>query len=299
MSHLREYRYHFRTFWLFIYSDSKTIILPSTLFGIANAEAASRYGITLAHPIIHGNALARVPLVLCWVVVNFAPFVINNQSTRASIVEDTINKPWRPLPSGRLSPAHANAVIYPLYVAAQLFNALIGLGTRQGMILVPLGAWYNNYGGGDGGPVTRSTINALGYLCFISGALEVAMGAELSFHDNGVFTRWLCVIAGIVLTTVHTQDLYDQKGDAARGRLTLPLAIGDMWARWVLVFWMLVWGFVCPFFWGKGLYISLLSVAMALCICCRTVRYRDESSDRATFVVWNIWMSFVYILPLL
>lgn len=32
--------------------------------------------------------------------------------------------------------------------------------------------------------------------------------------------------AGVILTTVHTQDMYDKEGDAARGRQTLPLVMG-------------------------------------------------------------------------
>jgi 1,4-dihydroxy-2-naphthoate octaprenyltransferase len=110
--------------------------------------------------------------------------------------------------------------------------------------------------------------------------------------------RWLAVIAGIVITTVHAQDLYDQEGDAARGRRTLPLVLGDAPARWVIAVCMLVWGVVCPGFWNATLTARAVSLGLAGWMALRVLVFRDVSSDRKSFVIWNIWMSFVYILPL-
>lgn len=107
------------------------------------------------------------------------------------------------------------------------------------------------------------------------------------------------MLAGVILTTVHTQDMYDQEGDAARGRQTLPLVIGDGPARWTIAFWMLVWGASCPAFWHVPFAYFGISLGLAVLIGARTLIYRTVSSDKATFVIWNVWISLLYIIPLI
>lgn len=101
------------TLWLFTYSDLKTMIISSTIFSVTNALAANCYGIVtpviLAHGISDNNSshhltihhLKHALLILLKVYLNFLPFVISNQLDAESIAEDTLNKPWRPLPRRR------------------------------------------------------------------------------------------------------------------------------------------------------------------------------------------------------
>ncbi|KUI72061.1 hypothetical protein VM1G_11830 [Cytospora mali] len=218
--------YHIKTLWLFTFSDLKTIVIPSTIFGITNALAAPVYRI---RPTLESSDMIwRVPVVFLWVWFNLIPFAINNQRTPLAIAEDSANKPWRPLPRGRLTPAHAKILMVCFYIAVPIVSVAVNGGLRQGICLVFLGTWYNNFGGADHHPVLRNTINALGYSCFTSGAMEVALAAPLPLSTTGPFSRWFAILAGIILTTVHTQDMYDQEGDAIRNRRTMPLVVGDV-----------------------------------------------------------------------
>lgn len=286
------------TLWLFTFSDLKTIVIPSTIFGITNSLAASRHHILPIESVHHTYLLCRSPLVLLWVWINLVPFTIGNQMTASSVAEDTINKPWRPLPSRRLSSSHARIMVLLFYVVAQMFNIYTRCGIRQGLGLFLLGVWYNNLGGADHHPLVRNAINALGYVCFTSGAMEAALGIPLPLSTSPRLIEWLGVIAGIIMTTVHVHDMCDQEGDALRDRRTLPLVIGDMPARWVIAFWMLVWGICCPMFWGTIFAAQVSSLVLAISVGLRTLLYRDVSSDKVTCLIWNIWMSFVYFLPL-
>ncbi|KAI0841416.1 UbiA prenyltransferase family [Hypoxylon sp. FL0890] len=286
------------TLWLFTLSDLKTIVIPSTIFGITNSLAASQYHIPPIQSVQNRYLFCRSLTVLFWVWINLVPFTIGNQMTASSIAEDTINKPWRPLPSRRLSSSHARIMMSFFYVVAQIFNIYTRCGIRQGVSLFLLGVWYNNLGGADRHPLVRNAINALGYVCFTSGAMEAALGIQLPFSTSPRLVRWLVVVAGIIMTTVHVHDMYDQEGDTLRGRRTLPLVIGDMSARWVGAFWMLVWGICCPIFWDTGFVAQVSSLVLALSVALRTLLYRNVSSDRTTCLVWNIWMSFIYFLPL-
>lgn len=290
--------FHARTLWLFTFSDLKTIVIPSTLFGITNSLLASQYRLAAANP--HPGYLfpvGRWLLALLWVWINLLPFAINNQRGPLAIAEDRVNKPWRPMPSGRLSSQGAKTTMLVLYLVAQLCSAYITGGLRQSLGLVLLGVWYNNFGGGDCHPLIRNAINAMGYVCFTSGALEVALGTMLPFASSSSLLQWLCIIAGIIMTTVHTQDMYDQEGDGLRGRRTVPLVIGDVPARWTIALWMLVWGAVCPHAWDAPVVVRLLGLTLAGLVGFRSLVWRKVSSDKTTFIIWNVWMCYVYLLP--
>ncbi|KAI0012739.1 UbiA prenyltransferase family-domain-containing protein [Xylariaceae sp. FL0662B] len=289
--------FQIRTLWLFTYSDHKTILIPCTIFGLTNAFASVfHHDIAITgHSTYLSYLFRRSFLVLIWVWLNLLPLCINNQQSVLSIIEDTINKPWRPLPSGRLSPLHAKKIMIFFYGIAHSFSAFIGCGLRQSIGLVLFSAWYSGFGGGNDHPLLRNFINAAGYVCFTSGAMEAALGVPLSGHYQQA--KWFGIIGGIITTTMHVQDMYDQEGDAGRGRHTMPLAIGDKPARWLIAFWMIAWGIFCPRFWGVASIVQILAVSVAALVAFRTVAFRDVANDKVTFVIWNCWVSLIFTLP--
>ena len=283
---------HIYTLWLFTYSDIKTIIGPSFVFGAANALAGGKYGLkapTSAY-VIH-----RLPLTLLWIWMNLLPFTINNQMSPDAVVEDKINKPWRPFPMRRMTARQAERLIIALYPLAVLLGQMTG-GLRQSVGLLFLGNWYNNFSGADAGFLVRNMINALGYVCFLSGAMEVAIGSALPIEIR--LLRWFGMIAAIIFTTVHLQDMSDQVGDAMRGRKTLPLVLGDRAGRWTAAIPMLFWGYACPYFWDKGGAFLVLSLGLAGTVAGRTLSLTTAHSDRLTFKLWNFWVALIFVLPL-
>ncbi|KAJ5248568.1 hypothetical protein N7468_000019 [Penicillium chermesinum] len=300
--------YHAYSIFLFTCSDFKTIVIPSTVFGVSNSLAASAYGLENSPPVSLELLIDRTLQTFFWVILVFIPFSIDNQRTPSAIEEDTLNKPWRPMPQKRLTPRQARWLMTCFFALVQCHGISgRGLGHRQSTSLFLLGLWYNNFGGADNHPVVRNGINAAGYMCFISGALENALGQRLDFPlQNPIgqtdlkfrLEQWLLLIAGIILTTVHLQDLYDQRGDAVRQRRTMPLVIGDGAARWTIAIPMTVWAFVCPLFWKVRAELFVLSVGLAFTVVGRVLLRRDEKSDRSTFRVWNYWIATIYAMPL-
>lgn len=43
------------------------------------------------------------------------------------------------------------------------------------------------------------------------------------------------IVRSVVFSTLQIMDLEDMKGDAARGRKTLPFAFGESLARWSII----------------------------------------------------------------
>lgn len=287
--------FHSYTIWLFTASDLKTIIFPSTIFAIFNAFAAESYGITSSDVSLQPRAiLSRTPLVLFWVWINLLPFVIDNQRHYTAIAEDAVNKPWRVMPSGRLSQSQAKRLMLSLYPLAVLSSFALG-GIRQSLMMLLLGYWYNNCGGSDSNSVTRNFINALGFLSFIWGAMDVVVASNLP--STPALVGWMAIIGAIVFSTVTTQDFPDQVGDKLRQRRTLPLEIGDVSARVITSTTMLMCTFVCAWYWGFSV-ASIPVIAVGLTMSWRQLALRSEAQDKITLNCWTFWMVLIYVLPL-
>ncbi|TVY84928.1 Fumagillin beta-trans-bergamotene synthase [Lachnellula suecica] len=291
---LRRWSYNLYSIWLFTFSDIKTIIAPSTAFGLVNAIAVSLN--SRAHVPSSSGIFIRTPLVAFWVWINLLPFAIDNQRQPDSIQEDLINKPWRTMPSRRLSPDAAKRIMLCLYPIAIIVSLALG-NILQCIALICLGFWYNDLKGSDSSFAVRNFINACGFVCFASGAMQVAIGQ----HESALklLGWWSPVVACIVFSTVQTQDMYDQRGDAVRNRKTLPLVIGDGPARWTIAIPMIMWCFFAPWLWKSSVAGYVAPVSLGLIIAARTLWKRSEKQDKTTFRFWNLWLVCVYLLPLI
>lgn len=285
---------HLTTIWLFTRSDLVSIIYPETTFGIFSA---------LSGPLLTTNqsprlfsTLLRLPHVLIWVWLNLLVFCIANQRLPESIQEDVINKPWRPLPAKRLTPPQARRLLLVAIPMVCLAAQYLG-GADETVVLIVLAWIYNDLGAADEGMVLRNFVNALGFMGFSSGAAKVACGPG-NFGLNGTATHWLIIMSLMIFTTMHVQDMYDQEGDAARGRKTAPLVLGDRTARWTLVVPVAIWSLFCPAYWGVDASGFVVPAVLGGVVVVRTLMAMGVKADRLTFKVWCLWVISLYALPL-
>ncbi|KAK3374771.1 hypothetical protein B0H63DRAFT_496161 [Podospora didyma] len=292
-----SWAYHAYSIWLFTFSDIKTIVGPKTIFGILNALALPSEEEQWTVKMV--QILIRLPVVAFWVWINLLPFAIDNQRQPAAILEDNLNKPWRTMPSGRMTEFQARCLMFGLYPVAFAASLYLG-GVRQSVGLMVLGYAYNDVGLADWSWVSRNAVNALGFCCFASGALEVALNCPLSAERHGQMVEWLGLVSLVVFSTVQTQDMADQSGDSLRGRKSLPLTVGDGTARWLTAVPMGFWSVACPLYWGVGSSgPNLLVRVLGFGVACSTLVFRSVEADKRTFRVWNLWMASLYALPLL
>ena len=275
-------------------SDLKTLLLPNIVFGVLGSLSAAL--VPTQEALSTGTIPLRALRIAIWFVLNLLPFTIANQHKRTAIAEDAVNKPWRPLPSRRLSSAQAWDLMLTAYVVAFTGSVVLG-GLRSCIALGGLAYCYNNLGGSDVSSVVRNLMNVAFYLCAMVGTIEVAAGT-----DDVAFTQrawcWFAMIGMIVFTTVHVQDLPDQKGDAIRGRRTIPLDIGDGLARWSVAIPVSLWSVAAPLFWRTGVMGFVLTVALAGIVGWRVLSKRSAIEDKVTLRIWNLWMLSLYLLPL-
>ena len=284
-----EVIYHLHTLLLFTASDLKTIVIPSAVFGILGSLAQlTQEPLTSAPAVVQ-----RAPLVLLWAWLNVLPFNIANQRQPSAIEEDSFNKPWRPLPSGRLTPKQAGALMLVGYLVAITFSIYFK-GEKSCLALILLGWWYNNQNGAET-CLVRNFINAAGYLSFVYGAFEVAMNSEARLSEKACL--WFVLIGGIIFSTVQIQDIPDQEGDGARGRRTLPLVIGDMPTRWTVIVLVPIWSLLASAFWQLGPSGYVVPVTLSGLIAQRILFKRTVEADKTSFKIWNVWIVAIYALP--
>ena len=281
------------TLWLFTFSDLKTIVGPSMVFGVVSALAGSTLTVN-PPPFI--SVMRKAPLLAFWAWINLLPFAINNQRQLEAIQEDTVNKAWRPLPSKRISGQQAKNLMVAFYFLALLSSHYLG-GIRQAAALILLGFWYNDLGGADCSCITRNFINSCGYVCYASGAFEVATHSSTA-HLTPTGYYWLITIGLVILTTIQSQDLYDQAGDRLRGRWTVPLVVGDGNARWTIAVAVALWSLLCPVTFGLPFAAYVVPVSLAMVIAWRIFAKRNVVEDKHTFRIYNVWIVSLYFLPL-
>jgi 4-hydroxybenzoate polyprenyltransferase len=295
----RSILYHLYTIYLFTATDFKTIIIPTTMFGILGSlspslftsdDAASSPSLSTIYP--------RAPLIFTWVFLNTLLFALHNQRQPSSISEDALNKPWRPLPSKRLTPREAHKLLFAVYTACIAVSLLFGAGLRECLALIALGYWYNDLGGADRSCVERNLLNASGYAAFNVGAVKIAT-ANINVSLSTQAQQWFGMIILTIFTTMHAQDLEDQVGDASRNRKTVPLVIGDANARWSLAVMVPLLSVLLPAFWKLGAGSFAVPVVLGLAIAGRFMGWRSVDADRLGFKLWNLWILVLYALPLL
>ncbi|VUC23529.1 unnamed protein product [Clonostachys rosea] len=234
--------------------------------------------------------------MLLWSWANLLFFNLSNQHQEASIAEDAVNKPWRPLPSGRLSPAQAKRLFHYMYSTVIFISLTIG-GTLPSLAIICLSYWYDNRGGASS-PWVKNVINGLGIGFFFTGPLEVITGHSI-FSGKGDGAIWVAIIMATIASTSHAQDLRDVEGDKAAGRETLPIAIGDTNARILAAIGILFWTWLACWYWRagwtQGATAGLTGVAMST----NMFRDRTREGDIITWKFFPWWMLGIFLIPVL
>jgi 4-hydroxybenzoate polyprenyltransferase len=286
--------FHLHTIWLITRNDLKSIVLPETAFGTFSA---------LSGPLLTTNnnpsltvILARIPRVVLWNWLNVLIFDVANQRLPNSVLEDSVNKPWRALPSRRITPSSARRLL--LFLIPVVFFATIYLGGVEETVLMMVLTWmYNDLEGADENYIARNLINCAGFMCYSSGTTIVAAGYGQHTLSSRAYT-WLGIVGGIVFSTLQMQDMSDVEGDKARGRRTLPIVHGDRAARWSIAIPVTIWSFFCPWFWEVEKTAWVTSLAVGGLLVWRVLMLRSVPADKATWKVWCFWTIVLYVLPL-
>ncbi|KAJ7825772.1 UbiA prenyltransferase family [Mycena olivaceomarginata] len=264
------------TLVLFTFTDFKTIVIPVTVFACAAAPVRSP---------------ARFIYGISWTWLHLLQVDVSNQYR--SITEDEINRPWRPLPSGRISQQSSTIMrwlLVPICVATSIpFGGGVSLASLS---LTALLIAHDELGF-SGHWVTKNVINSLGYLSFEFGATTI-MSTNPDLDRIAVLS--LTCSSLLVLTTIHAQDFSDIEGDRAHGRVTLPIYAPKL-SRTYTFLALGTWSVGLGYIWDLGPSSQMFLVLLGVTIGWRFYWCRTAADDGKTFIAYNLWLLLSHILP--
>jgi 4-hydroxybenzoate polyprenyltransferase len=234
--------------------------------------------------------LQSILLPFIWITLVTISFSISNQRQPLSIKEDSLNKPYRPIPSGRITPQKATIFLIVSSILGFAFSWAVGA-NKLFLFQIVVSYMYNDMGGGDSHFAIRDTLNGLGLTAWAFGATSAAKGFDVGF-SNADLVAGMVMMLGIA-TTNGIQDFRDLYGDRKCGRGTFPILVGESRARYLLALAVLGWSFgIVP-----ALHVPLLSIqtVLGIIIACRLVLFRECRSDKTTTEIWYAWSA---MLPL-
>ena len=126
------------------------------------------FGTAAAHP----NATHLLGPRVLWVWFNLLHFAVANQSCDPE--EDKLNKPWRPIPSLRITQKDARILRWLLLPLCLILSVMYNI-PLEGLILSLANIAHNELKW-DSHWFTRNLCNAVGYACFSTGASRVLCG---------------------------------------------------------------------------------------------------------------------------
>ncbi|KAL4268612.1 UbiA prenyltransferase [Pleurotus pulmonarius] len=236
---------------------------------------------TLIPGLIVATGAVKHASLPAWNVVRFIP-----------IEEDRINKPDRPLPSGKITVQGAKrrwAIALATFLSTALFD---------GRLIVETATW----------------IATTAFLCLSTygghwfGKNVVAMGIGSWALWGGIYKtiarptateeRFFLVVSMWIAIALQIQDLRDTEGDTAAGRRTLPIVVGDRRSRWLISLAFLPLSYATLWLGGViSLAPSTVSAAHVL-LAYRTLRGTDAEYDHKTYMLLTYLFCYVVALPI-
>lgn len=262
--------------------------MPSMTFAIMGSLTNSTL---TTEPLQISAILRNCPRALTWLWAVLMVFDINNQNSPASIEEDQINKPSRPIASGRIHPTEASWLLQGIILLSLGLGYVTGV-MQETVALFALYWAYDNQSGNENW-FMRNLLAAGGYIFYALGSLTIVSGHT----DTRDARLWMLIFGLVILSTIHAQDFRDMEGDALKGRTTIPLLMGPESARWTLAVILLFWSVICPYYLGLSRYSYFIPVALGGFTGLKFVRNIDTASDKKSFHLYCIWVSVMLQLP--
>ncbi|KAJ7631346.1 UbiA prenyltransferase family-domain-containing protein [Mycena polygramma] len=277
-------RYNLVTLYLFSKTDIKTIFIPVSIFAIG------------CGPLCNSRPLVHAIQSLCWIWIQLLHFNLANQTAATSIQEDRKNKPFRPLPSGRVTLQQASILRRFTLICGLALSALFGLRiflVNVGYAIVVF--MYHDHG--DSHWLSKNIMNAMGYVFFESGSAMIAGKSEIL--SLGRLAATSCSLSfAIISTTIHAQDFQDLEGDKLAGRRTLPILLPIL-SRYITLFCLITWSIILCHVWNLDLVAQCVVLSLSAVVGGRCVALRTVGSDQTTYFLYNVCIVLYFLVSCL
>ncbi|KDR71875.1 hypothetical protein GALMADRAFT_126848 [Galerina marginata CBS 339.88] len=262
--------HEFNVFLDFSWRDWSASIIAGSIFSVGAMRSS-----LLQPTAIFTNYLS----LLLWLIPYVYFLNLSNQIT--GVEEDVINKPDRPIPSGKVTLAGAK-VRWVITLAAFLALALM-----QPSLLPETICWIST--------VAFLCLSAAGNHWFGKNCVGMTAGTVALLNGSwkavapptAQSERYVVAIAIWVGLLAHIQDLRDIKGDAAVGRKTFPIVFGDERSRWIITFLLLPLAVVVLWVGGILQIAPVTMVGAHIILGWRIMQMKGSQFDHKTYMIYT------------
>ncbi|KAJ6540318.1 UbiA prenyltransferase family [Mycena capillaripes] len=220
-----------------------------------------------------------------WLWLQLLHFNLANQTSSTSIDEDCKNKPFRPLPSGRVTLRQAMILRYLCLACGLALSASFGLPIFfinvgfAGLIVM-----YHDLHG-DSHWLSKNLMNAFGYGFFEAGATLIAACDRSHLGERTTIS--LSLSFAILATTIQIQDFQDCEGDTLAGRRTLPIVFPKL-SRYITLFALIAWSIILCRVWSLDALAQLALISLGSVVGSRCMALRSVRDDEITYCLYNV-----------
>ncbi len=210
----------------------------------------------------------NIPIILAMLCVFFAMSAGNVINDYFDYKIDLINKPQRPIPSGRISLKGAKNYAYILFILAAIVGFIISylVGTWIPCAIVifsDIVLYLYAYKLKSTPLIGNLTVGFMTGLCFIF--------AGYTFNNPLIiYESYLLAFFALIMTTAReiTKDIEDMKGDEAEGAKTFPILYGSKIAAIIAIILIIIDCALCPLLYIYHIfninYLAVVSIAVLI-----------------------------------
>lgn len=209
-----------------------------------------------------------IPIILAMLTVFFEISAGNVINDYFDYKIDLINKPQRPIPSGRISPKTGRNYAYLLFVLGTVCGFLISYINRDWtafiIVLISDIILYIYARDLKSTPLIGNlTVGFMTGLCF-------AFGGYAINNPQIIATSWFLGFFAFIMTTAReiTKDIEDMEGDKAEGARTFPILYGEKLSAAIAFALIIIDCALCPLLYLQHVfsivYLAIIAVAVII-----------------------------------
>lgn len=209
-----------------------------------------------------------IPIILAMLAVFFEISAGNVINDYFDYKIDLINKPHRPIPSGRISPKNGRNYAYVLFVMGTICGFLISYLNKDWtafiIVLISDVILYIYARNLKSTPLIGNlTVGFMTGLCF-------AFGGYAINNPQIIATSWFLGFFAFIMTTAReiTKDIEDMEGDKAEGAKTFPILYGAKLSAAIALALIIIDCLLCPLLYIRNvfniIYLAIIAIAVVI-----------------------------------
>jgi geranylgeranylglycerol-phosphate geranylgeranyltransferase len=229
-----------------------------------------------------------LPIILAMLAVFFEISAGNVINDYFDYKIDLINKPQRPIPSGRISLKSARNYAYSLFLGGTICGFLISYLTNNWVpfIIVLISdviLYLYAYKLKSTPLIGNITVGFMTGLCFVFGGFSIGT-------SQMIFTATFLGFFALVMTVAReiTKDIEDMEGDKAEGAKTFPILYGEKLSAIITFILILLDCILCPLLYYQHIfniyYLAIIAIAVVLFVYSAILIIKDQNMRTAAKV---------------